>query len=163
MGRALHEGLDYDELQAASLYYRRVHDLSVITDLVAGGVYCEIDNTLGAVVVPSRWGWELLHGLRLSMLAGPVIGNDSADWWTFLTTGWRPAGAAALADLRHAGVQVADTGSHVYLPASANNVSGPGWHWIQVPAPGLLVTPPQRVVVSIMRRALRRGHGINAA
>jgi hypothetical protein len=114
-----------------------------------------IGEVLDAITMPALLGTLVESELRLMMLAGPVIADDSTQSWTFLTQAAPTATATVLAELDRAHVRPVQHGAHAALPTSLVPDDNGQCRWIFGPHMRDEL-PPFSVVVGTTRRVLLR-------
>jgi hypothetical protein len=99
--------------------------------------------------MPLDLGRRVLAGLRVRMLAGPVIERPHTERWTFITGPGHTLDEAVYADLLRLGASVAPQGDNVVLPSPEDERLGL-WRWESTPT-ALSDFPPQSAVIATTR------------
>ncbi len=129
--------------------YRHYYRLPTTVDPASGQILLPIGGLIGAVTMPTELGRRVLAGLRVRMLAGPVVEHPNAHRWTFLTGPGHTLTETVNADLLKLRTSVAHPGDWVVLPSPDDEHRGL-WHWIHSPE-ALSDPPPQSTVISTTR------------
>lgn len=96
--------------------------------------------------MPIELGRRVLAGLRVRMLAGPVVQHPHARRWTFVTGPGHTLAESVNADLLKLQTSVANPGDDVVLPSPEDEHLGL-WRWICGPE-ALSDFPPQSAVIA---------------
>jgi hypothetical protein len=97
--------------------YRNQYGLPAVVDSATGRILLPVGGLVGAVSMPSELGCRVLAGLRIRMLAGPVVERPPTQRWTFITGPGHTLEEVVFADLLRLGASVAPQGDHIVLPA----------------------------------------------
>lgn len=82
--------------------YCHPYRLPATVDPVSRRILLPIGGLVGAVTMPIELGRRVLAGLRVRMLAGPVVEHPHAQRWTFLTGSGHTLAESVTAALRKA-------------------------------------------------------------
>lgn len=136
------------DLQQRCDSYRTDHHLPAILGPATRQILLPIEGIVAAITMPPALGQRVLAGLRVRMLAGPVIASTATHRWTFLTGPGDTHSANTLADLLRLDVTVCPIGEHIALPTPADEHIGTR-HWANPPSHRDL--PPQSTVIATTR------------
>ena len=136
------------DIERASRRYRDEHHLHANIDLATGHIVLPIDGIVAAITMPPELGRRVLAGLRVRLLAGPVIECPATRRWIFLTGPDQPRCDTTLADLHRLDVIVCPRGEQIILPSPADERIGIR-HWANPPSQRDI--PPQSAVISTTR------------
>lgn len=129
--------------------YRNQYQLPVTIDPTTHRILLPIGGLVGAVSMPQELGRCVLAGLRIRMLAGPVVDRPPTQRWTFLTGPGHPVDEAVAADLLRLGASVAPQGDSIVLP-SPDDERLLLWRWECAPKASRDL-PPQSAVIATTR------------
>ncbi|WP_370947375.1 hypothetical protein AB5J62_07410 [Amycolatopsis sp. cg5] len=112
------------ELAAVRTHYWELLGSPVTIEVRTRRLLIATGDALDAITMPPEFGEQVLAGLRIAMLAGPVIAGDAN--WTFLT---RPVVTHSVPeDLARLRVHAIPHGEQLVLPASEHQ-------WVLAPSP----------------------------
>ncbi|MGI9004459.1 MAG: hypothetical protein ACR2GH_22880 [Pseudonocardia sp.] len=129
--------------------YRYEYLLPAVVDPASRRILLPIGGLIGAVTMPHELGRRVLAGLRVRMLAGPVVEHPHSQRWTFLTGPGHTLAEPVNADLLRLRVSVAGPGNDVVLPCPDDEQLGL-WHWVSYPE-SLSDFPAQSAVLATTR------------
>jgi hypothetical protein len=98
--------------------------------------------------MPAELGRQVLGGLRVRMLAGPVVDRPANARWTFITGGGGELGQTVSAELLRLQVSVASEGDDIALPSAEDDELGL-LRWENPPSRNDF--PPQSAVIATTR------------
>lgn len=104
---------------------------------------------LDAIGMPAVLGGRVLRGLRIAMLAGPVLARPNSSNWIFLSTPIEDSRPDLLAGLAEIGVFVFPRGEPITVPADVHGRT-PGW--VHAPMPRC-APPPWQALLATARRS----------
>lgn len=130
-------------------FYRREYHLPAAVDVATRRILLPVGGMVGAVSMPLDLGRRVLAGLRVRMLAGPVIELPHTERWTFITGPGHSLNEAVFADLLRLGASAAPQGDSVVLPSPEDECLGL-WRWERKPA-ARGDFPPQSAVIATTR------------
>jgi hypothetical protein len=108
-----------------------------------------IGGLIGAVSMPLELGRRVQAGLRIRMLAGPVVERAQTQRWTFITGPGHALDDVVYAELLRLGASVAPQGDNIILPAPEDERLEL-WSWECEPK-ALNDFPPQSAVIATTR------------
>jgi hypothetical protein len=108
-----------------------------------------VSGLTGAITMPVDLGRRVLAGLRVRMLAGPVVAHPPRERWTFLTGPGHPPSGEVAAELLRLRATVAVDGDAVVLPSPVDERLGL-WQWENHPN-ATSDFPPLSAVISTAR------------
>jgi hypothetical protein len=117
----------------------------------AGTPVMLIGSQVGAIGMPENLGRRVLRGLRIAMLAGPVLAEPDEGNWLFLSTPIQDSRPDLLPGLAEVGVFVVAPGRTITLPT---DLHGRDERWVVAPLPRRDLTPWQAVLATIRRSAV---------
>ncbi|MEC3978904.1 hypothetical protein [Amycolatopsis sp. H20-H5] len=130
-------------------FYHHVYRLPAAVDPATHRILLPVGGLVGAITMPVELGRRVLAGLRVRMLAGPVVDRPQTQRWTFITGPGHKLDETVFADLLRLGASVAPTGDNVVLPSPSDERLGL-WRWERVPEQ-LHDFPPQSAVIATTR------------
>ncbi len=134
--------------------YQTEHGLNAVVDPARHRIVLLVAGIIGAVTMPAGLGRQVLAGLRVRMLAGPVIDRPTTARWTFITGPGHELGQTASAELLRLRVSVALVGDELALPSAEDDELGL-LRWENPPSRNDF--PPQSAVIATTRAiAFRR-------
>lgn len=130
-------------------FYRNEYGLPAAVDVPTQRILLPVGGLVGAVIMPLDLGRRVLAGLRVRMLAGPVVERPHTQRWTFITGPGHTLDEAVFADLLRLGASVTPQGDNVILP-SPEDERLDLWRW-ESPPKALSDFPPQSAVIATTR------------
>ncbi|OLZ45575.1 hypothetical protein BS330_39045 [Amycolatopsis keratiniphila subsp. nogabecina] len=130
-------------------FYRNKCRLPAVVDPATQRILLPVGGLVGAITMPLHLGRRVLAGLRIRMLAGPVVERPHIQRWTFITGPGHDLDEVVSADLLRLGASVAAQGDNLVLPTPEDERIGL-WRWECVPQASGGV-PPQSAVIATTR------------
>jgi hypothetical protein len=130
-------------------FYRSEYCLPAAVDVATQRILLPIGGLVGAVIMPLDLGRRVLAGLRVRMLAGPVVERPHTQRWTFITGPGHTLDETVFADLLRLGASITPQGDNVVLPSPEDERLGL-WRWESTPK-ALSDFPPQSAVIATTR------------
>ncbi|MFB9617452.1 MULTISPECIES: hypothetical protein [Pseudonocardiaceae] len=130
-------------------FYRSEYGLPAALDRATERILMPVGGLVGAVTMPVELGRRVQAGLRIRMLAGPVVERTQTQRWTFITGPGHTLDDVIYAELLRLGASVAPQGDNVVLPSPDDERLGL-WRWESAPK-ALNDFPPQSAVIATTR------------
>lgn len=135
--------------------YHTEHHLQAVIDPRTRQIRLPIEGIIAAIIMPASLGYRVLAGLRVRMLAGPVIVSTPTRRWIFLTgPAYQPCDST-LADLRRLNVTIPAIGDQITLPSPEDEQVGIRF-WENTPTAHDL--PPHSAVIATIRAMAYQRH-----
>lgn len=128
--------------------YHTEHHLQAVIDPRTRHIQLLIEGILAAIIMPATLGHRVLAGLRVRMLAGPVIVSTTTRQWTFLTGPAYTPCETTLVDLLRLDVIIPAAGDRITLPSPDDERVGIRF-WENPPSTRDL--PPHSAVIATIR------------
>lgn len=130
-------------------FYRSEYGLPATVERATQRILMPIGGLVGAITMPLELGSRVQAGLRIRMLAGPVVERAQTHRWTFITGPGHMLDDMIFAELLRLGTSVAPQGANIVLPSPDDERLGL-WRWECAPKTrGDL--PPQSAVIATTR------------
>jgi hypothetical protein len=136
-------------------FYRSEYGLPATVDRSMQRILMPVGGLVGAITMPLELGQRVQAGLRIRMLAGPVIERAQTQRWTFITGPGHTLDDAVHAEILRLGASVAPEGDNIVLPSPEDEHLGL-WCWECVPK-ALKDFPPQSAVIATTRAMASTG------
>lgn len=136
-------------------FYRSEYGLPATVDRSKQRILMPVGGLIGAITMPLELGRRVQAGLKIRMLAGPVIERAQTQRWTFITGPGHTLDDAVHAEVLRLGASVAPEGDNIVLPSPDDERLGL-WCWECAPK-ALKDFPPQSAVIATTRAMASAG------
>ena len=136
-------------------FYRSEYGLPATVDRSKQRILLPVGGLIGAITMPLELGRRVQAGLKIRMLAGPVIERAQTQRWTFITGPGHTLDDAVHAEVLRLGASVAPEGDNIVLPSPDDERLGL-WCWECAPK-ALKDFPPQSAVIATTRAMASTG------
>jgi hypothetical protein len=130
-------------------FYRSEYGLPATVDRSTQRILMPVGGLIGAITMPIELGRRVQAGLRVRMLAGPVIERAQTQRWTFITGPGHTLDDVVHAELLRLGASVAPEGDNIVLPSPDDERLGL-WCWECAPK-AQKDFPPRSAVIATTR------------
>ena len=130
-------------------FYRSEFGLPATVDRATERILMPVGGLVGAITMPLELGQRVQAGLRIRMLAGPVVERAQTVRWTFITGPGHRLDEVVHTELLRLGASVAPQGDNIVLPSPDDERLGL-WRWECLPK-ALKDFPPQSAVIATTR------------